>query len=655
MADRGNGDEGPVVVVVDRVNAYVLEMLDAVREVFDPSGVPLLVHVNDYFTVGVPASLRGRFRRGGVRGVLAVPLSSTQAHDEVGTLLAEHPRLPTVSIAGGPGHRSTVSVDNRTGMTDLVRHLAAVPGVRRVALLRGVPHHPDSLEREAIVRSVLAEHGLSIDPALVVDSDFDRDLAYRAVAGLVAAGHELDAVVALNDASALGAMDAVMDAGLAVPGDVVVTGFDDDRSHARVGLTTVDQQLRVQGRLAAQLLLELIADGGPDQHHVVPSRLVTRESTDRRRATAATTSAPLPRTQQVDEMTLRDGVLAMNRAFMSCTTEREVMRELAANLPRLHVSRCFVVLNEPGEQRLGRLVLAHPQLPPTVHNLAPAFQVDDVLPPALAGELDHGTLLAQSLAVPGHKLGYVLYEQAPLHEHTTEVLRLDLSRALDGIFRQRQLEGVVAQRTQQLRSEITVRRRAEADLRAANVELRRSLHRDGLTGIANRAAFDAQLAQTWAEHAATGTELSLLFVDVDCFKAYNDTYGHLGGDDALRVVARSLERSCRGEHDLAARFGGEEFAVVLPGTGAATAAETAERVRQDVRRAQIAHRDSPVCPWLTVSIGTATVVPTAPFGPHDLLAAADRGVYLAKAAGRDRVAVGTPVLDVAVCASTGGP
>jgi diguanylate cyclase (GGDEF)-like protein len=329
---------------------------------------------------------------------------------------------------------------------------------------------------------------------------------------------------------------------------------------------------------------------------------------------------------------------------MSCTSEREVMRELAANLPRLRVSRCFVVLLDtqaPGGPLLGRMGLAHPRRPLDELDL-PAFPVADVLPPELADELLQGTLLAQALTVPGHELGYVLYEQSPLHDHTTEVLRLDLSRALKGISRHLELEAVITRRTRQLRSEIAVRQRAEAALHVANAELLRSLHRDGLTGIANRIAFDAHLADMWEQHLVTGSALSLLFVDVDCFKAYNDAYGHLRGDDALRTVARALDAACRGQDDLVARFGGEEFTVVLPDTSAAGAAVVAEKVRQEVRRARIEHRDS-VMPWLTVSIGTATVVPVADLAPDDLVEAADRAVYAAKTAGRDRATTAAPV------------
>ncbi len=127
--------------------------------------------------------------------------------------------------------------------------------------------------------------------------------------------------------------------------------------------------------------------------------------------------------------------------------------------------------------------------------------------------------------------------------------------------------------------------------------------------------------------------------DVDEFKAYNDHYGHVLGDDALRTVAACLDQSVRESHDLACRYGGEEFAVVLPDGGVDGAVRVAERFRELLAGFGIPHAASGVAPTLTVSIGVATARPLPGTHPNDVIGAADRALYLAKELGRDRVVV----------------
>ncbi|PRY12557.1 diguanylate cyclase domain-containing protein [Kineococcus rhizosphaerae] len=641
MVSQVDRDHRPVVVVADFLGAYSLRLIPGVREVLQARGVPLLVHVHDFFTPGVSPLLRHAFADGGVRAAIVLPMSKAQSHDDVDRLLAAHPDVPAVALGAPTGQRPVVRADNRAGTAALVRHVAGQEGVRRIGLVRGVRHHVDSAEREAAVRETLAELGTRLDEALVVDGEFARDVTYDAVSALVRAGHRFDALIALNDEMALAAVDALHDHGLDVPGDVLVTGFDDDETpHPRCSLTTVSQQLHQQGRRAAELVLGLL-DGTAAEDVLVETTLVRRSSTQRP-VPGTTRVPPGPDVVPAGQATVTNAALDLNRAFMACSDERDVLRELGSRLARLQVSRCFVVLYEPvaddpAQQRLGRLALAHPGgVDALAAGDASLFPVADLLPAGVRHELGRGTLLLQPLGVRGHELGHVLYEQTSLLQHTAEVLRMDVSSALAAIARHRELEATVARRTEQLRREIGVRERAEADLREANAELRRSLRRDGLTGIANRSAFDEHLAWAWAHHLRDGDELSLLFVDVDCFKLYNDTRGHLRGDAALRAVARALEASVLAPGDLAARFGGEEFAVVLPATGPAGALVVAERVRHEVRRCAVEHPASPVVPWLTVSIGVATARPSASTGPRDLLAAADGAVYEAKAAGRNR-------------------
>jgi diguanylate cyclase (GGDEF)-like protein len=159
---------------------------------------------------------------------------------------------------------------------------------------------------------------------------------------------------------------------------------------------------------------------------------------------------------------------------------------------------------------------------------------------------------------------------------------------------------------------------------------------DPLTTLANRKFFDAELDRTVAE-AKTGYEpLALLMCDVDHFKAFNDRFGHLTGDQVLRLVAVSVKQIVRGE-DIAARYGGEEFAIILPETDRDGACEVAERIRHAVMGLKIAHGAPRAGVHVTLSVGVATQVPTSDVAPDSLLGQADQALYAAKRLGRNRV------------------
>lgn len=160
---------------------------------------------------------------------------------------------------------------------------------------------------------------------------------------------------------------------------------------------------------------------------------------------------------------------------------------------------------------------------------------------------------------------------------------------------------------------------------------------DGLTGLANRRALDLHLEQEWRRQARVGGRLSLVLLDVDRFKQYNDAFGHLQGDDALRAVATVLRDAARRPGDLAARFGGEELALVLTGADPRSVLEVAEQVRRQVEALGLPHPDSGVCPVLTVSLGVASLVPGRVLEPLRLVQAADQALYRAKARGRNLV------------------
>lgn len=171
---------------------------------------------------------------------------------------------------------------------------------------------------------------------------------------------------------------------------------------------------------------------------------------------------------------------------------------------------------------------------------------------------------------------------------------------------------------------------------------------DAATGVANRRRIDEVLAAEWARAERASQPLSLLLVDVDHFKAYNDTYGHPAGDRCLRQLAGLIAEGARRPQDLAGRFGGEEFAVVLPHTDAAGAQRVAEAIRGRVEAAAIPHAGSATAGHVTVSIGGAIAEPSAPSGDrtqrapardalHGLVEPADRALYAAKRRGRNRI------------------
>ncbi|MES2394315.1 MAG: diguanylate cyclase [Acidobacteriota bacterium] len=177
----------------------------------------------------------------------------------------------------------------------------------------------------------------------------------------------------------------------------------------------------------------------------------------------------------------------------------------------------------------------------------------------------------------------------------------------------------------------------ELQLREAIAALNELAVRDGLTGLFNRRHFDAVFSVEWRRAGREHKSLALLLIDVDNFKAFNDRYGHLGGDECLRELARTLVGAPRRGYDCIARFGGEEFAVLLPGAKAEDAARIAEELRLRVLKLQLEHASSGVSQFATVSIGVSSRMPVAGEDSRVLVAEADAALYAAKRAGRNCV------------------
>ena len=195
-----------------------------------------------------------------------------------------------------------------------------------------------------------------------------------------------------------------------------------------------------------------------------------------------------------------------------------------------------------------------------------------------------------------------------------------------------------------LKQETDCRKARESELVELTEKLRQLSSLDGLTGIANRRSFDDELARIWRRAQREGGSVSLVMIDIDHFKCYNDAYGHPAGDECLRRVAEVLRSNVNRPFDLAARYGGEEFAVLLPDTHGAGAEIVAEQMRALVESLGIPHCRSSANRAVTISCGVAVAAPTPDLEPASLIAQADRRLYEAKHAGRNRVAGAAGVL-----------
>jgi len=173
------------------------------------------------------------------------------------------------------------------------------------------------------------------------------------------------------------------------------------------------------------------------------------------------------------------------------------------------------------------------------------------------------------------------------------------------------------------------------DLERANNVLQRLAEVDGLTGLANRRLLDRHLGREIARCTRTLSPLSVIMADLDYFKAYNDDYGHIAGDNCLKKVADALRRSISRSNDLACRYGGEEFCIVLPDTDREGAAHVAELLRDTIEKLKIPHIKNGGT--VSLSLGTSTTLPDKNCSAEELLESADRALYEAKQTGRNRV------------------
>jgi len=185
--------------------------------------------------------------------------------------------------------------------------------------------------------------------------------------------------------------------------------------------------------------------------------------------------------------------------------------------------------------------------------------------------------------------------------------------------------------------DISERKRTEEKLAKLQRELEDLSFKDGLTGIANRRRFDALFETEWKDARRNKRPLSLIMIDIDFFKQYNDCYGHVRGDDCLKRVATALHTRAARPRDSVARFGGEEFVLLLPETDEKGAEHIAARCREALAEERIAHESSKVAPTVTLSIGVGTIVPSQDDEPTRFIESVDKRLYKAKQSGRNTV------------------
>jgi diguanylate cyclase (GGDEF)-like protein/PAS domain S-box-containing protein len=188
--------------------------------------------------------------------------------------------------------------------------------------------------------------------------------------------------------------------------------------------------------------------------------------------------------------------------------------------------------------------------------------------------------------------------------------------------------------------DISERKETEQKLLDLQKELEALSYQDGLTAVPNRRMLDNVLEQEWLKARHNQQPLSLLLIDIDFFKQYNDLYGHIEGDDCLKQVAGLLSGAATRSRDFLARYGGEEFMMVLPETGSDAAMKVAQRCQRRILAAQIPHQQSSASQLLTISIGSGSTVPRQQDQLRDFIEQVDQALYRAKQAGRNRVQAG---------------
>ncbi|WP_019508528.1 response regulator [Pleurocapsa sp. PCC 7319] len=309
-------------------------------------------------------------------------------------------------------------------------------------------------------------------------------------------------------------------------------------------------------------------------------------------------------------------------------------REVRFNLT--HVERLEKAL-QCLQQESFDVVLLDLSLPDS-HGLATFLSLEEIVPNLPIVLLT--TLNDESLALEAIRQGaqdYLVKEQT-----TINVLLRSINYAIERMHHVEKLFQS-EERLQQINRELEKRvKKCTFELKYQNQELKKLFllaTTDRITGIANRYRLEDFLEREWGDAIRNQVPLSIIMIDIDRFKLYNDTYGHPQGDRCLRQVAQTIDATIKRSKDLVARYGGEEFIVILPNVDIDGAAVVAENIRSQVKALNIAHATSEISDRLTISLGVASTIPAHNSQASNLIMTADRALYFAKQHGRNRIEI----------------
>ncbi len=630
---------------------------------------------------------------------------------------------PVLFIATGE-NGPAVLADNQNGIRMAVEHLVE-HGHRRIAFIAGDPQDMgDSAQRLSAFWEAVRRHHLDDDPALVRYGNHNMADAYEVTQAMLAEGLKFSALLASDDTSAIGAMQAIKEAGLRIPQDVAVAGFDDqpDAMAQTPPLTSVHVPLGEIGKRALELLLDHLEGAAPLDSICVPTYLVRRQSCGclphavvsagqsqpsadgpaaaglpetsalfDRLAGAMAASLP-PAALPLDDLASLEMCRTLAEAFHQSLESRqpaafeaallEVLDRLEQSEAEIHLWQVALTTlrrglqavgwGGPGRQTFGEDLLheGRAAISESVHRRFSQYlykrNASDYLLSELNARLNTITDEIQAVELLTEKLPELgikhtrlnLFEAEgddpvawsvligagqnpdlynfrfptrqfpPPHLYPPGEL---LNLAVVPLVHQNEALGYIAFDANNIEPCSAIARQFVANIKSARLHAQvvdLSLT-DALTGLHNRRYFDLFLDNEIKRTRLYGGELAIIFIDIDHFKDYNDSYGHPTGDDALKIVSHCLLDHHR-KTDVVARIGGEEFAVILKETGLAGAVDVANKMRTAVASAAGFRRP------ITISLGVAGLQEDASTAKA-LVEHADRALYEAKHTGRNRV------------------